>query len=174
MDTVVGWRLGLSPVGDMQSPRPRWPARPRGILDELTQWQGVGWIYWLDLARSISFWCAFIENCSPLDRSLIHASSSNYILFFSPSVFYLLAFPLLFWLGSAADHRSRTHPLLPFFNTHGREVQTAVGWVRYMLLEWEYTIHRGGITKRNCRRRGVTLGYTKVLEKGPEFGDEAE
>ena len=25
--------------------RPRWPARPRGTPDELTQWQGVGWIY---------------------------------------------------------------------------------------------------------------------------------
>ena len=54
------------------------------------------------------------------------------------------------------------------------EVQTAVGWLRYMLPEWRYTLHRGGTTTRNCRRRGVTLGYTQLLENGLEFGDEAE
>ena len=64
--TVVGWRAGPGPVWGMQSPRPRWPARPRRIPDELKQWQEVGWIYWLDMARSISFWSAFIETCSPV------------------------------------------------------------------------------------------------------------
>lgn len=39
-----------------------------------------------------------------------------------------------------------------------------------MLLE---SLHRGGTTERDCRWRGVTMGYTQVSEKGPEFGDEA-
>lgn len=34
--------------------------------DELIEWQGVCWIYWQDVARSISFWYAFIESYSPV------------------------------------------------------------------------------------------------------------
>ena len=52
--------------GGIQSARPRWPARPSGIPDELTQWQGVGWIYWPDIGGNIFFWRAFIESCLPV------------------------------------------------------------------------------------------------------------
>lgn len=47
---VMGWRLGPDPVGAMQSPRPRWPARPRGIPDQ--SWRSGKWSVgnnWLDI-----------------------------------------------------------------------------------------------------------------------------
>ena len=50
-----------------------------------------------------------------IDRPPTHVSSSNYILFSPPSVFCLLAFLLLFWLGSATGHRPHT-PILPLFS----------------------------------------------------------
>ena len=55
---VMGWR----------------PARGETKSDELTEWQGVCWICWLDVVRSISFWCAFIESCSP-DRWITQSST---------------------------------------------------------------------------------------------------
>ncbi len=54
--TVMVWRPSLGPVG---------PALGETESDKPKERQGVGWIYWLDVARSISLWCAFIESYSP-------------------------------------------------------------------------------------------------------------
>ena len=55
-----------------------------------------------------------------IDHAPIDLSSRDYILFSSFSVFYLLAFLLLFWLGSAiADHRPHTPTTYSFLYLHG-------------------------------------------------------
>ena len=67
---------------------------------------------WVTLVCSVvSSESALIGSSSPVSRS---SSSSNYILFSPPSVFCLLAFLLLFWLGSASYHRSHTPITTPF------------------------------------------------------------
>lgn len=53
-DTMMGWRVGPGSVGGMQSPRLRWPTRPKGIPDELTQWQWVVWSLWVGRCRMVA------------------------------------------------------------------------------------------------------------------------
>ena len=64
------------PVGGLQSPRPIWSAISRGIFDELNQSIGVGWIYWLDMTRSLFFWCTFWWE----KHRLCYWSLTNYIM----------------------------------------------------------------------------------------------
>ena len=60
---LMGYCCGVDVITTRSRSRPSWPPRPRRILDE-RQLQRVSWNYWLVMARSISFWCAFIESCS--------------------------------------------------------------------------------------------------------------
>ncbi len=55
---------------------------------------------WVFLSVNLDPRCALIGSSFFVSRTL---SLSNYILFL-PSVFYLFAFFLLFWLGSAASY----------------------------------------------------------------------
>ena len=78
MTTVVGWMAQRPSLGQGRGDR----QDREGTLTSWHSWQGVGWIYWLDVARGISFWCAFIESCSPvwkithaLTHSCTHAST---------------------------------------------------------------------------------------------------
>ena len=67
---------------------------------------------WVTLVCSVvSSESTLIESSFPVSRS---SSASNYILFYPPSVLRLLAFLLLFWLGSATGHRSHTPTTTPF------------------------------------------------------------
>lgn len=108
--TVIAW---------VSRSKSRWRARRRGILDNSIEWQRVGWIYWLDMARNISFWCAL--NRELLARSLdistthprIHLPISPPIVLLAYLLIRLLALSFLSWLGSATSHRSykpTTHP----------------------------------------------------------------
>ena len=73
--------------------------------------RGVCWFGFFFSSCFVSSGSALIGSSSPVFRS---SSSSNYILFSPPSVLYLLAFLLLFWLGSATGHRSQTPTTTPF------------------------------------------------------------
>ena len=60
-DTSVG--------GDVCGGVEAWSRSGRRLTGETEKdpwWQRVNWIYWLDMARSISFWFPFIESCSPI------------------------------------------------------------------------------------------------------------
>ncbi len=65
---------------------------------------------WVFLSVNLDPGCALIGSSSPVSRT---SSSSNYILF-PPPVFCPFAFLLLFWLGSAAGHRSHKTITTPF------------------------------------------------------------
>ena len=93
--TVVGWS------------RPGWRAAVveteitgDAESEELTEWQEVGWINWLDVARNISFWCTFIEACSPvlwITHSCIYSS---------------IYWPICCIVDLPADQASRSFPLV--------------------------------------------------------------
>lgn len=90
----------------MQTPRPGWSARPRGILDKLTQWQAFGSV------RSISFWCVITRW---IDHSRILEQLHNFFsLLLSLILCLAFSFLVLFWIGSGTEHRSHTLNTLPF------------------------------------------------------------
>ena len=145
----MGWRLGPGPVGGMQSAWPSWPARPRETPDELKQWQGVGSIYWLDTARSISFLCAFIREL--LVRQIDHGPTSwpHYslnswltYLFIALTISSESPRLILFWIGSAADHRPHKPITIPF------QYSLRFGWklwiIGRILRLLDYSLRDGG------------------------------
>ena len=75
------------------------------------RWRTVCWFGFLLSSCFVSSGYALIGSSSPVSRS---SSSSNYILFSPPSVLCLLAFLLLFWLGSATGHSPHTPTTTPF------------------------------------------------------------
>ncbi len=126
LNIVVGWRLGPSLVGGLQSPRQRWPAVPSAM-----SWQSgkecflLMYIYRDLLARLIIH--------SPTHAS-IHPSIEPSIVLLAYLLIRLLAFFLLFWLGSASDHRPHT-PITTLFQCIQISCQKHVkGW-RYKLKE---------------------------------------
>ena len=81
------------------------------------------------------------RSLSLVSRSLIHWSSSNYILLilFPPPVFSVFAFSLLFWLGSAFDHRSHTpattlfHYMEGDWSIVGKQLFTYFFWLLFFI-----------------------------------------
>lgn len=155
------WRpsLGPGPVWSMRSPR------PRRIPDKPMQWQRVGCIYWLDMARSISFWFAFVESCSPVifDHPFIHISSTSHWFLAVPIdllpylLIRLIALLLLFLLCSAAGHRS--HPsTTPFQYLPSKKARPA-------RLKAPFTIEEENTTNRYVNSNSCPLPHLQLTTR---------